>query len=84
MSTASPKDAQAPTGLAKVEAQSGLAKSGPNANADTALHPLRRALTKNWAPVPWMLNAGIIAALLAFNAALVFFQEGALRPRLWR
>jgi H+-transporting ATPase len=48
------------------------------------LHPLRRALAKYWAPVPWMIEAGIIAAFLAFNAALVFFQEGALRPRLRR
>ena len=57
---------------------------------DTALHPLRRALTKFWAPVPWMLEAaivleivlgkyveaGIIAVLLAFNAGLGFVQEG--------
>jgi H+-transporting ATPase len=57
---------------------------------DTALHPLRRALSKFWAPVPWMLEAAmvlelalgkyfegaIIAALLAFNAGLGFIQEG--------
>ena len=56
---------------------------------DTALHPLRRALAKLWAPVPWMLEAAIllelalgkyveaaiIAGLLLFNAALGFFQE---------
>ena len=67
-----------------------LATSGPNAVADTAQRPLRRALTKFWAPVPWMLEAAIvlelslgkyfegaiILALLAFNAALGFFQEG--------
>jgi hypothetical protein len=27
---------------------------------DTAVHPLRRALTKFWAPVPWMLEAAIV------------------------
>jgi H+-transporting ATPase len=63
---------------------------------DTALHPLRRALTKFWAPVPWMLEAaivleivlgkyveaGIIAGLLAFNAGLGFFQEGRAQATL--
>jgi H+-transporting ATPase len=57
---------------------------------DTAENPLRRALTKFWSPIPWMLEAatilelvlgkyveaGIIAVLLLFNAALGFFQEG--------
>jgi H+-transporting ATPase len=63
---------------------------------DTALHPLRRALAKFWAPVPWMLEAaivleivlgkyveaGIIASLLAFNAALGFLQEGRAQATL--
>jgi H+-transporting ATPase len=63
---------------------------------DTALHPLRRALTKLWAPVPWMLEAAIvlelvlgkyveaaiIAVLLVFNAALGFFQEGRAQATL--
>ena len=58
--------------------------------------PLRRALTKFWAPVPWMLEAAvvlelalgkhveasIIAGLLAFNAALGFFQEGRAQATL--
>ena len=57
---------------------------------DTAENPLRRALIKFWSPIPWMLEAatilelvlgkyveaGIIAVLLLFNAALGFFQEG--------
>jgi H+-transporting ATPase len=56
---------------------------------DTALHPLRRAFAKFWAPVPWMLEAAIvlelalgkyveaaiIALLLIFNAFLGFVQE---------
>jgi H+-transporting ATPase len=63
---------------------------------DTALHPLRRALGKFWAPVPWMLEAAIvlelalgkyvegaiIAALLVFNAALGLFQESRAQATL--
>src|ERR1022692_1208216 len=85
-----------PTGLTSDEARRRLEKSGPNAVADTAVHPLRRALTKFWAPVPWMLEAAIvlelvlgkyveaavIAALLGFNAALGFFQEGRAQATL--
>src|SRR5487761_1392830 len=84
------------TGLTKEEARSRLQKSGPNAMPDTALHPLRRALAKFWAPVPWMLEAAIvleialgkyveaaiIGGLLAFNAALGFFQEGRAQATL--
>jgi H+-transporting ATPase len=78
------------TGLTSQEAQTRLEKFGPNTVPDIAPHPLRRALAKFWAPVPWMLEAAIvleaalgkhveaaiIAVLLAFNAALGFFQEG--------
>ncbi len=63
---------------------------------DTGLHPLRRALHKFWAPVPWMLEAAIalelglgkeieaaiIAALLVFNAALGLFQESRAQATL--
>jgi H+-transporting ATPase len=63
---------------------------------DTALHPLRRALEKFWAPVPWMLEAAIvlelalgkyvegaiIAALLVFNAVLGLFQESRAQATL--
>jgi H+-transporting ATPase len=86
----SAKDVPLSTGLTSDEAGRRLEKFGPNAIPDTALHPLRRALTKFWAPVPWMLEAAIvleaalgkyveaaiIAVLLAFNATLGFFQEG--------
>jgi H+-transporting ATPase len=96
MAASSPKDVSPPTGLTSDEARSRLAKSGPNAMPDTAVHPLRRALTKFWAPVPWMLEASIvlevalgkyveaaiIAGLLAFNAALGFFQEGRAQATL--
>jgi H+-transporting ATPase len=84
------------SGLTSDEARSRLAKSGPNAVRDTSVRPLRQALTKFWAPVPWMLEAaivlelalgkyveaGIIATLLAFNAGLGFFQEGRAQATL--
>ena len=83
-------------GLTGDEARRRLEESGPNAMPDTALHPLRRALSKLWAPVPWMLEAAIllelvlgkyvegavIAGLLLFNAALGFFQEGRAQATL--
>jgi H+-transporting ATPase len=91
MASSSVKDAPLPAGLTSDEVRHRTAKFGPNAVPDTAMHPLRRALTKFWAPVPWMLEAAIvveialgkyveaaiIAVLLAFNAALGFLQEGA-------
>jgi len=89
------KDVQA-SGLSTEEASRRLKKVGPNAMPDTALHPLRRALEKFWAPVPWMLEAAIvlelvlgkyveaaiIAALLVFNAALGLFQESRAQATL--
>jgi len=63
---------------------------------DTSAHPLRTALAKFWAPVPWLLEASIvlelvlhkyyeaaiITALLMFNAALAYFQEGRAQATL--
>ncbi len=85
-----------PTGLTSDEARRRLEKFGPNAMPDTALHPLRMAIEKFWAPVPWMLEAAIIlelvlgkyveaaiiAALLVFNAALGLFQESRAQATL--
>ncbi len=96
MASSSTTDVSPFIGLTAGEARRRLEESGPNAVPDAALHPLRRALTKFWAPVPWMLEAsivleivlgkyveaGIIAALLAFNAALGFFQEGRAQATL--
>src|SRR5579863_5864698 len=62
----------------------------------TPIRPWRIALSKFWAPVPWMLKAAIIlqavlheyveaaviAGLLVFNAALGFFQEGRAQATL--
>ncbi len=85
-----------PDGLTSDEARGRLEKFGPNAMPDTSIHPLRLALDKFWAPVPWMLEAAIvlelvlgkfvealvIAALLVFNAALGLFQESRAQATL--
>ena len=85
-----------PPGLTSDEVRRRIEKFGPNDVPDTSLHPLRRALTKFWAPVPWMLEAAIgleivlgkyveaaiIAVLLVFNAALGFLQEGRAQATL--
>ena len=83
-------------GLTSDEARGRLEKFGPNAMPDTSAHPLRMALQKFWAPVPWMLEAAIvlelvlgkyveaaiIALLLLFNAALGLFQESRAQATL--
>jgi len=83
-------------GLTADEARRRQERFGPNAMPDTALHPLRQAVEKFWAPVPWMLEAAIvlevalgkyveaaiIAALLVFNAALGLFQESRAQATL--
>src|ERR1700683_4838288 len=88
--------ADLPGGLTGDVARCRLVKFGPNAMPDTALHPLRMALEKFWAPIPWMLEAAvvlqlalgkyvesaIIAALLVFNAALGLFQESRAQATL--
>ena len=76
-------------GLTTDEAHRRLETFGPNAMPGTSVHPLRMALEKFWAPVPWMLEAAsvlelalgkyveatTIALLLVFNSALGLFQE---------
>jgi len=83
-------------GLTSQLARDRLAKSGPNTMPDASVHPLRMALEKFWTPVAWMLEAavvlqivmgayieaGIIALLLVFNAALGLFQEGRAQATL--
>jgi H+-transporting ATPase len=85
-----------PGGLTDDEARLRLQKAGPNSIPDTAPQPVRRAVEKLWAPIPWMLEAaivlelvlgkyveaGIIAVLLVFNAVLGFFQEGRAQATL--
>jgi H+-transporting ATPase len=94
--SASDKDSTVSNGLTSDEARRRIEKFGPNAVPDTAMHPVRRALTKFWAPVPWMLEAAIvleivlgkdieaaiIGVLLVFNAVLGFFQEGRAQATL--
>jgi H+-transporting ATPase len=77
-------------GLSEDEARRRLAATGPNAVVEEAPAPLRRLLAKFWAPIPWLLEAAmvlqlalgepveaaVIGALLLFNAALGFVQEG--------
>ena len=83
-------------GLTSAAAARLLLDVGPNAVADVAQHPARRALLKLWAPVPWMLEAaialqlalgdyaeaGVVALLLVTNAALGYFQEGRAQATL--
>lgn len=83
-------------GLTTSEANRRLEKFGANAMPDTSMHPLRMAIEKFWAPVPWMLEAAImlelvlgkyvetaiIAALLIFNAALGLLQESRAQATL--
>lgn len=76
-------------GLTSAEAEQRLQKYGPNQIAEEKRHRPLQFLREFWAPVPWMLEAtvlleiilhkhveaGIIAALLIFNAVLSFFEE---------
>jgi H+-transporting ATPase len=87
---AQPAEDATSSGLSWAEAERRLKSVGPNAMPDTTVNPLRSALGKFWAPVPWMLEAaivleivlghdlegGIIGGLLIFNAGLGLFQEG--------
>ena len=76
-------------GLSNAEARKRLAVYGSNAVADKTPPPWRIFLGKFWSPIAWMLGvaaiveiglgayveAGVIAALLLFNATLGFIQE---------
>jgi H+-transporting ATPase len=91
-----PAQNAASDGLTGEEARTRLKNDGSNAMPDTSAHPFRNALAKFWAPVPWLLEAAIIlqivlhkdleaaviAALLVFNAALAYFQEGRAQATL--
>lgn len=84
------------SGLTTAEASRRLQQFGPNAMPEATVSLWRGALSKFWAPVPWMLEAAIvlqvvlgeyveaavIGALLVFNAALGFFQEGRAQATL--
>ena len=85
-----------PEGLTSQEAARRLQQGGANAIVDVAPHPVRQALQKLWAPIPWMLEAaimlqiglgdyveaGVVGFLLLFNTALGFVQEGRAQATL--
>lgn len=87
---------EAPPGLTSQEAARRLQQGGANAIADVAPHPVRRAVQKLWAPIPWMLEAaivlqiglgdyveaGVVGFLLLFNTTLGFIQEGRAQATL--
>jgi H+-transporting ATPase len=55
------------SGLSSGAASRRLAALGPNATPDTSARPLRRALGKFWALVPWMLEAAILLQLICLG-----------------
>lgn len=83
-------------GLTTNEANERLKKFGPNTLPEEKHHPFINFLHKFWAPVPWMLEAiiileiylgkfaqaWVIAALLLFNVAVSFFEEGKAKNAL--
>ena len=86
----------APQGLSSADARELLSQYGPNSIPNVEMRPIRRLLAKFWAPVPWLLEAtvllelglgkyieaGVILALLIFNAAIGFFQESRAQATL--
>ena len=76
-------------GLSESQAEQRLAQDGPNALAESKVSPLRKFLSYFWGPIPWMIEVAavlsavvqhwtdfaIITTLLAFNAAVGFWQE---------
>jgi len=79
----------AKTGLNPVQLQERLSKYGPNALAEEKKSALSALLIYFWGPIPWMIEAAalmalivrdwgdfaIIASLLLFNALLGFWEE---------
>ena len=87
---AAPADPTPVVGLSSAEARRRLEQYGPNATPEVTVHPVRPLMAKFIAPVPCLLEAaivlqlflkeyveaGVIAVLLVFNAALGFLHEG--------
>ena len=81
---------EALVGLTSAEAQHRLEQYGSNEIPERRPHPVLALLKKLWGPIPWMLEATIViqilldkrgeativGALLAFNAAISFVEEG--------
>ncbi|HUO37549.1 MAG TPA: HAD-IC family P-type ATPase, partial [Mycobacterium sp.] len=78
-----------PQGLTSAQAQSRLARYGPNEIAEKRRNPVLVFLGYFWAPIPWMIEAAlvlsllvghwadavIIAVLLAMNGLVAFLEE---------
>ena len=83
-------------GLSSARARALLAELGPNSVPEERPSLTARLADSLWAPVPWMLEATIVlelalgkwvdamivAAVLTFNAALGFLQQGRARAAL--
>ena len=83
-------NAETPVGLTSAEAQHRLEQYGANEIPQRRTHPALALLQKFWGPIPWMLEATIViqvlldkrgealivGALLVFNAAISFVEEG--------
>lgn len=83
-------------GLTSAQALAALREAGPNEIPDVRESLVRQLADKLWAPVPWMLEAavvlelwqgkwleaGVIAALIVFNAVVALLQEGRARSAL--
>jgi H+-transporting ATPase len=65
--SASAADVSPSYGLTSEESRKRLEKFGRNVLPKTTLHPLRMAIEKFWAPVPWMLEAAIVLELALGN-----------------
>jgi H+-transporting ATPase len=84
-----PSDNLPITGLSQIDAEKRLLQFGPNAIPEQKVRLWLVFLRKMWAPVPWMLEAtvvlelvlgkgieaGIIGALIIFNAVMSTLQE---------
>ena len=78
------KNTPLPTGLTSDDVRRRLEKFGPNAMPDTAVHPLRSALEKFWAPVPWMLEAAIVMELVLGKYVEAAIISGTARAEEYR
>ena len=79
-----------PVGLTGTEAERRFEQYGPNEIPERRPHPLVTLVRKFWGPIPWMLEAtiviqillgrngeaAVVGALLVFNAAISFVEEG--------
>jgi H+-transporting ATPase len=82
-------DSASSDGLSQEEAQSRLAKYGPNELPEEKVNPILKFLSYFWGPIPWMIEAavilsallrhwadfGVILALLVMNAIVGFWEE---------